>query len=454
MRRQKLAAFVGMLLCVLFLPGCGLRPLDELYALPRPSTEYQQLQKCLDDVQQQGLEYTAPLGGENTQSVQMHDLDGDGVDEAIAYFRETSGENKPLRIYVFRQNSEGAYEAATIISGDGLAVNSVVYCQLDDTPVQEMVISWQMSGAVYALSVYSLNNYTATELLSVASYTRYSVGDLDRDNRGELTVLQLSTSDEGESRADYYDWTDGALAMVNRAPLSVEMQGIEDVEGAYLAQTVPALFVSGTGMDTEAQTRRITDILAVRDGRLENITLNPDNGSSQLMVQPLVPNQDINNDHVMEVALPVEMLTVPTATQAESGYLIDWVQYDLDGSSIPVGYTYHDPVNGWYLWVTDEWVGSVSVLREDINEGSTVERAVHFYHQSADPSTAEEFLTIYVNTGANRQTRSVSGNRVLLATEPDAIYSAEFHGTGWHCGLNGQSILEAFHLIQATWSAD
>ena len=50
----------------------------------------------------QGGEYAAPLTGEMIQSVQLQDLDGDGRQEAIAFFRMSS-EEKPLKIYIFRQ---------------------------------------------------------------------------------------------------------------------------------------------------------------------------------------------------------------------------------------------------------------------------------------------------------------------------------------------------------------
>ncbi|MBR1781852.1 MAG: hypothetical protein IJ751_10690, partial [Oscillospiraceae bacterium] len=67
---------------LLVLSGCGLRSPEELYALPRLSAEYESLQSALEGLQAQGYEYAAPTAGSNTQSVQLLDLDSDGVDEA------------------------------------------------------------------------------------------------------------------------------------------------------------------------------------------------------------------------------------------------------------------------------------------------------------------------------------------------------------------------------------
>lgn len=46
-------------------------------------------------------EYIAPLSGENRQTIQLVDVDGDGVQEAVAFFRDTTSEN-PLKIVIFK----------------------------------------------------------------------------------------------------------------------------------------------------------------------------------------------------------------------------------------------------------------------------------------------------------------------------------------------------------------
>ena len=87
------------LFCVLTLSGCIAKTVDELYALPRHSDEYYELQKAIDGVMTEGVQYAAPVSGRNQQSVQLADLDGDGEDEAVVFLR-TTGEN-PLSACIF-----------------------------------------------------------------------------------------------------------------------------------------------------------------------------------------------------------------------------------------------------------------------------------------------------------------------------------------------------------------
>ena len=73
---------------------------EDLYSLPRLPEEYTGLENSINAILEDGGEYAAPSSGTNIQPVQMVDLDGDGREEALAFFRQSDGE-KPLKIYVF-----------------------------------------------------------------------------------------------------------------------------------------------------------------------------------------------------------------------------------------------------------------------------------------------------------------------------------------------------------------
>ena len=89
-RRKFAGALLGGLLLVLLCAGCSARSADELYALPKQSASYYDLQNAIDRVMSVDAAYAGPSSGSNQQAVQLADLDGDGEDEAIAFVR-TSG---------------------------------------------------------------------------------------------------------------------------------------------------------------------------------------------------------------------------------------------------------------------------------------------------------------------------------------------------------------------------
>ena len=104
---RKWGLKLGILLLMLFvLSGCMSQSGEDFYALPQLPEDYLALQKTIDRVMNTiGAEYAAPSSGDNMQTIQLQDLDGDGVREsAVAFFRVSNAE-KPLKIYVFRQNT-------------------------------------------------------------------------------------------------------------------------------------------------------------------------------------------------------------------------------------------------------------------------------------------------------------------------------------------------------------
>lgn len=477
--RRKMICLVLLACLLTLLTGCGLKSGDDLYALPKTSVEYESLQRALQALLDGGLEYTAPLSGSNTQPVQDVDLNRDGIGEAVAFFKDSSGKESSLQVYVFEQDENGEYEVMTVLSGQGSAVNSVTYCQLDDSENREIVISWQISSGIYALSAYSVFDGGSQELLPPQNYTRYAVLDMDGDSKDELILLHLDASDVSNNRAEYYGYLDGGLAKLNEAYLSADLASIDRTNAAALYSGESALYVTGYAMDAasgEASTNiQITDVLTLRDNVLVNVTRDEVSGSSQgTRRRTYVADQDLNGDGVWEI--PVlsniyERMDDNRVCVSETFYLVSWIQYDRDGNQHVLCTTYYNSSDGWYLVIPEEWKSQIALSRSDYKEGATVERSIWFYvlekedpkadsWLQTDPATqstvlsnvvAKPFMVLYKNSGTDRVARAVLGNRMLLNTgSEDALYSVELDSSlsEW----TEEDVQENLHIIVTNWS--
>lgn len=443
----------ALALCAL-LSGCFFRPVDQLYAIPHPTKDYEALQQRLMEVMAQGGEYAAPLTGEMIQAVQLQDLDGDGTQEAIAFFR-FSGEEKPMKIYIFRQNGD-SYETMAVVEGAATAVNCVDYVQMDDEPTKELVVSWQMTAQVHSLGVYSISPEQVEEILRT-DYDDYALCDLDQDNRQEVVVFR--TPPTGRPQAELYDF-DGVLSMTGAAPLStgavigadgrVKSEYLTKVITGRLADRVPAVFATST----YGENGRITDVFATRDGKFKNVTLDPETGESGETVSYYfaVGAQDINGDGVTEIPQPVPLVDIRNISDTVSFWLIRWRQFDAAGERHSVFTTYHNERDGWYFILPDEWDGKLSLSRSDLPGGG--ERAVTFSRrEGAEWEEARPFLTIYRLTGSNRLSRAAEEGRFTLITPAagdDVVYAARFRD-GWSCGLTEDEVRQRFAIIKTDW---
>ena len=455
MRRYRLLLAAGLLL---LLTGCFSQSVDELYRAPRAPEDYLKLDEKINEVLNAGGEYAAPLTGELTQKVQLQDLDGDGVQEAIAFFR-VSGDERPLKIYIYRQVEED-YEVAAIIEGSGSAINSVSYENLDDSPSREIIVDWETAGQTYSLAAYSIDRYEVLELMRT-EHSGFQIYDLDGDGQKEIVVLHaasgadtlqaetLYAANQAESRAELYNFRDGVVELDSWAPLSRNVERLVSMSAGYLRDMVPALFVTST----YAVNGQITDILAWKDGTLANVTLEPDTGESGSTVRwdtevssTQVTCMDINHDGIMELPSAYALPDPENTGTAPNFWAIRWQQYDVGGGAHQVYTTYHNNQDGWYFILPSAWSGCLTLSRSNLAGGG--ERAVVFSYWEGDEAVAPAtFLAIYKLTGDNREARASMPGRFRLQVGPDdAIYAARLVD-GWDCGLDEETVRANFSLI-------
>lgn len=442
MMAKRIRALAAALALSAALSGCGgfnieFNP-EELYALPELPAKYTELNARLNAILEDGAEYAAPMSGANIQPVQLTDLDGDGQQEALAFFRKAEDE-KPLKIYIFSAKGD-SYEQSAVIEGSGASVYSVVYSDLDGDGRTELIVGWRVNAELQALSVYALTPAGPQELLRSVSYVRYASVDLDGDGLRELVVLHAD--EEGDGIADCYDWRKGALAALSPARISVTMAELSQ-QGRLTAGTLrggePALFVTGV---TE-QSGAVTDILALRNGELTNIVLSEATGVSGEIAPfyGLYP-MDINGDGRTEVPAPVSSDSAPPY------HRIDWRSFGLDGAGETAAATYHCMEDGWYLQLPEAWTGRVETERSSTGGDA----GVTFYVLNEEGVRGSAILRITTLTGSGREVRATRGNRFSLSRQSDVIYTAELPETPpWDQAMTAEEVREAFSLIAREW---
>ncbi|MCD8368050.1 MAG: hypothetical protein LUC48_08540 [Clostridiales bacterium] len=459
---NRTALLLSSLMLALLLTGCSttISSPEDYYRLPQASEEYESLETCLQDALNSGYEYVSPLKGTNTQPVSVVDLDGDGLDEAVAFFRDTDGGENPLKICLYQQNGDGEYSLLTTIEGQGNAINSVTFCQLDggSDSVEELLVSWQISSSVYTLSAYSVEDGAAVQMMDFTTYSRYSVVDLDADGTSELVVLQSSATDTTEKQAQYYVCQEQRMVLTGTAPLSQSLSSIDHVRTGVLSGGEAALFVSGYVTDSSANeassSDQITDIFALVDGVFTSVALNGKSGDSSTLHYYLTNDQDINGDGVWEIPFPTLLNNFDTDS-TDTFYALQWKQYDLTGEATLSTVTYYNGTDGWYLVLPEEWLSGLSLVRSDTTSGNTVERGILFYYQETEDSDPIPLFAIYKNTGTNRSERAVADSRFSLTEDSSATYSAKLYDSATENGLLDAATLRSlFYLIETDWSED
>lgn len=289
MKRVKCAA---LFLVICLLGGCSGMSIDELYCLPKASEDYYDLQEALSQALGNGLSYDAPASGARREPVQLVDLDHDGTDEAVAFFR--SSQDGSVAAYIFARR-DSQYELADQIPCSGSAVGAVEYADLDGSGSLELLITCQVSEAVtQALQVSRYQNNTAESLLT-APCGRYVLTDLNGDGAKEILCITDSGA-EASAAVTYYTYVGGQMKTGQELRLSENYSDILNIAQGTLEDGTEAVLITGTAED-----QMKTDVLIQNDqAELTAVDCGTLGSSAQLQGGDLYP-RDMDGDGNLEI---------------------------------------------------------------------------------------------------------------------------------------------------------
>ncbi len=429
-RIRRLAASCAL---VLLLCGCTIYAPTDLYSLPQPSEEYLQMQSLLNEEIAAGSEYAAPTGGNYRQSVQFYDLDQDGQEEVLAFFR---GADLLPRICIY-ENTGDAYTLALTIQGEGGSIARVEYADLDGNPGVELIVVWNYASDLRLLRVYSLSQDSSSVLLEERE-REFTVADLDGDGRSELLALHYDDTGNGTLRR--HSFSRQREVLTETAPLTQGLASPSRFRTSTLYDGAAALFVEGTLVDG---TTTVTDIFAMDNGVFRNIAYRSHSDSSAARREYAVYAADVNGDKRLEVPMAFRL---PAPEDAETVYWVyDWYGFLSNGSREFACSTYHCVSDGWYLILPDNLRQGLQVRRETSVSGV---RTVVLSSLTGD-GTTQDMLVIDTLTGENRQERAKLAGRFLLREDDTTIYTARLpEGSA----LLKEDVISGFRPIYNEWN--
>lgn len=434
--KKRIWLLSALLFAALLLSGCTMRTVDEMYRLPRRSETDDHLQSAIDSAMT-GLNYSAPIAGENQQTVQMADLNGDGEVEYIVFARDAA--NKALRILIFDQ-VEASFQLISVIESHGSSFEQVEYVDIDQKPGVEMVVGRQVSNQVRrSLSVYTFSNGTPEQLMT-ANYLKFLTCDLDENGITELMLIQPGETDADRGVVTLYSVGEAGMSRSREVRLSASGDSVKRIMTSRLESGESAVYVASS-LDESAV---ITDIFTIRDGVFSNITYSRESGTSvQTLRNYYVYADDIDSDGVLELPSLITMRTIKNSTSAEQQYLIRWYAMDISGQAHTKRHTFHNYVEGWYLELGDGWAERVSVVQA----GSTL----WFYIWDVNFEKAEPVFSVYVLSGTDREEAAEADNRFVLHRAEGVIYAARLESGAADYQITPEDLTPCFHLIHQAW---
>ncbi len=277
--------------------------IDDLISPISPSGDNAGVQSAVDEYCKGGYSIKIPATGNYTTSFILKDIDGDNVNEAVAFY-EPSNKVGTICMAVIKKNGE-RWNVVANVEGTATDVNCVDFSDLDNDGKQEIIVCWSV---VSKLTGTSINVYTQSEkngTYSLKSMSKAITGsdficvDVNDDSVLELLVFATGTSSENP-RAELYSFVDGKRELIGETRLDSTITSFENITYAKTDEGTSvyadALCADGSSMVTEFiywsdyYNSIISPFYSYSSGR-----------TRETVRSSLVTCRDIDNDGVIEI---------------------------------------------------------------------------------------------------------------------------------------------------------
>ncbi len=354
MKIKKLLGIVMALMLSVMLCGCEFFPVntDELLKPPALTGNYAPIEEALKSAVS-GYTLRYPSVGDYRSSFVMQDIDGDGKDEAFAFYSLADDE---MHIHLILRGKKKKWYSAddqTVTAGD---VERVSFYDLNGDGTLEILVGWEVLPVTdKQLAVYEYVNKKLVQRKLVA-YSDYLTCDLDGDGATELFVQTVDPNNSANT-ATLYRLRDDGVTTIAKCKMDRNVKSVVALTAATLSDGTPAIYA-----DELKSGGAVTEVLFLKNGKLCNPLLETASAENiQTARAASLLCQDIDGDGKIEIPVAAELPAIDPQT-AQKAYYTRWCAFS--GNTLtPVETVIINQADGYSLKVPEKWIGKIGVER-------------------------------------------------------------------------------------------
>jgi len=403
-------------LLLIFLTGCTYQMGDGLLSLPRLPEEYVGLQKLYDEILATGATYVSAKSGSNRQSVQLADMDADGENEVVSFFKNPDG---TFSVYIHKKFDEAYYEIGKA-DGVGKNIRSVDYISMNAIGEQALLVTWDLEDSLQsALSVYTIEAGAARNVLDL-QYLSYHVEDMDMDAQDDIIAVYRESGEQVNSVA-MYSFDGSECILKGKSQLSIESDKVVNIVSGLTTAGKRAVYIDSSTLESEY----VTDIIFCQsDGVLMNESIDTESGSANVTKRHInIYSTDIDNDGIIEIPLAKMFDGYTDPLSSDTRWKISWCEIETGKIVNNSMDTFHNSIEGWFFILPGKWDENVSAA---ITSESNASQTTFFVPEKTDLGEysltydeSNSLVTIYAigSDGAESFIRKNKEIKVIKETE-------------------------------------
>ena len=372
--------FCRWLLCTLLclcLAGCSMPgeqvQVEELLRAPKLSGDYGDVQTALNDWLGESAQLKYPMQGDLLSPFLIHDLDGDGQQDAAVLY--TTAQSSNVCVAILQKGSDGMWQVRQNVEGLADTVDSVGLAQLQPGDASQLVVGYVAAQGDHYLAVYS---YTDGELSTILEqqYQQYLVEDIT--GGGSQDLILMSTLEDGGVQIELLTVDkEGSFQQVAVMGLSADrFSGCASVAAGVGADSRHYLVLDGwTGISGN----NLASVLLYFDEDTQQMVPAVQISTEKLYTAslrnvPSLVSQDLDGDGIVEIPTQPDEAGLLNMSQSRRMDFIVWMDYTSLNPEKSFGLL--DEETNCYIELPMEWEGNLKLTDSEQYDGAVELRTV------------------------------------------------------------------------------
>ena len=194
---------------------------ESLMVPPEAAGDYKEIQDVIKDSVDSGIILKAPNEGDFTTAITFADINLDGENDAIAFYRLNNDDTSSIYMSVLIKK-DSKWIASNSIKGKGNDILEFSYGDLNYDSVPEIIVGWSMfdSKDNNSLCVYSVDTKKDNNPVNLDDsliYTKMFVDDICLEGKKEILLVKNTYNDENaDAKATVYELVDSKAELERR----------------------------------------------------------------------------------------------------------------------------------------------------------------------------------------------------------------------------------------------
>ncbi len=443
---------------IIFLSGCSFTnfEMSNLMHPPKATGEMAEIQSLIEKTVGSDIIFKCPQNGEYKSAIIMHDIDGDGQEEAIAVYQVTAQD--PQTHIMLIDKVEGNWQVAKNINSKNTDLDKICFGDINGDGRENIILGWSSyTNYEKELTVIMFNNEDYVALYPSETYSDVTVNDFNSDGKAEILTLSVSKRDSSNIGNN-----ENRTARASLIGFKSESNEFNVIDSVLMDSTVVKYnnvqfgklneFQEGAVIDGTTDKSKTTTEIVYWDSSRKKLMAPLYNfqtfSSTAFLRDNFVQSEDINHDGIIEIP---QLDLSYDGSDNNAVYVLSWFRYNTRNLTAEYVNSVIMNNNDFYIFVVpDEWKGSKQGLYKIKLEYDSSNRTMTIFEQVESNGhfvNGRKILEITLMPKNEYDGLKSKSEYVVLAQENNRVYASKVLIENGELALSKEEIKSRFKII-------